>query len=505
MLKPELSRRRFLQAGLAASLAGPLDAVAPRRPNILYVFSDMQRANSIGAYGDPNVRTPALDAFAKQGTRFNACMSNTPVCCPHRACLQTGLYSHHHGVVSNQVHFTRKARGLAEQFRDAGYVTGYTGKWHIPAGYGTEDTNPLGFPPEALEGLTRDRSGGIQGHNVRIGGKVVYTPTVLADRTVRFIEEKSAGSAPWIYFLSWLPPHPPYIAPPDSRQHYEGQLQLPPNVPQGAAEEYARQVLPDYYGMVESLDIEFKRILDALDRAGVADDTIVCYSSDHGDMLGSHGYKAKRWPHEESARVPLMIRYPRTIRAGRVLSDVFSTVDVYPTLAGLAGVRQPSGIDGLDYSSFLTGKSSKPPRDWAFLSMIYAYVPWPGWRAIRSHEHTYARTVNGPWLLFDTAKDPFQMKNLVDEPGSRALLAEMDKRLSNLMSETGDSWDYQATTGDYKLWLDGGHKLKGTTKQEKQDLGVPYPGNEDPQPTSRKRKLKLKSRGVGTAPPPANQ
>src|SRR5215470_7727850 len=140
-----VSRRRFIQSGLAAAAAGTLDAAGSRRPNILYVFSDMQRANSIGAYGDPNVRTPALDAFTKQSTRFDACMSSTPVCCPHRACLQTGLYSHHHGVVSNGVRFTRKARGLAEDFRAAGYVTGYTGKWHIPKGYATEDTNPLGF------------------------------------------------------------------------------------------------------------------------------------------------------------------------------------------------------------------------------------------------------------------------------------------------------------------------------------------------------------------------
>ena len=126
------SRRQFVQAGLAAAAAGILDGATPRRPNILYVFSDQHRASAIGAWGDPNVHTPTFDAFTRQSVRFDACMSNTPVCCPHRASLQTGLYSHHHGVISNKVEFTRKARGLAEQFRDAGYVTGYTGKWHIP-------------------------------------------------------------------------------------------------------------------------------------------------------------------------------------------------------------------------------------------------------------------------------------------------------------------------------------------------------------------------------------
>ena len=108
--QPDISRRQFVQAGLAASALGRMNAAAPRRPNILYVFSDQQRASSIGAYGDPNVRTPALDAFSGQGARFDAAMSNTPVCCPHRACLQTGLYSHHHGVVTNGTRFTRHAR-----------------------------------------------------------------------------------------------------------------------------------------------------------------------------------------------------------------------------------------------------------------------------------------------------------------------------------------------------------------------------------------------------------
>ena len=480
----DISRRQFVQAGLAASAVGRLDGAAPRRPNILYVFADQHRASAIGAYGDPNVRTPALDAFARQGARFDAAMSNTPVCCPHRACLQTGLYSHHHGVVSNGVQFTRKARGLAEQFHDAGYVTGYAGKWHIPGGYGTENSNPLGFPPETLKDLKRGGEG-VRAHCVRIDGKEVYIPTVLADRTVRFIEEKSCGNAPWVFFLSWLPPHPPYVSPPEFKRHYEGKLHLEPNVLAGKPAEFARASLPDYYGMVESLDYEFKRILDALDRSGAAQDTIVCYSSDHGDTIGSHGYTGKRWPHDVSARVPFLIRYPRSIRPGQVISDPFGTIDVYPTLAALAGLKPPSGIDGLDYSPLLTGKGSKPPRDYAFLQMMYAFVPWPGWRAIRTHEHTYARTAKGPWLLFHTAKDPFQTKNLVDDPSSRSLAAEMDSRLATLMKESGDSWEYQATTGDFKLWLSGG------SKQEGQDLGVPYPGREAPQQRNRRGRRKF--------------
>jgi len=469
-------------AGIAAlglgvlELPGAEDNSPSRRPNVLYVFSDMQRATSLGCYGDPNVRTPVLDAFAGQGARFDAAMSNTPVCCPHRACLMTGLYSHHHGVVSNGVNFIRKADGIAEHFRDAGYVTGYSGKWHIPAGYGSEDSMPLGFP----SGSDRKRFGKkTRGHYVHVTvrdksgrevQKEVYRPTLVTDETIEFIEQQSKGNKPWIFFASWIPPHGPYASPPEFRKHYEGRMQLPPNVPEGLPEEYARASLPDYYGMVESLDVEFKRILEALDRSGAAKNTIVCYSSDHGDMIGCQGYKAKRWPYEESVRVPFLIRYPGVIPAGKVIADPFSTVDVYPTLAGLAGLKAPEGLDGLDYSPVLRQESSKPPRDYAFLQMMYAYVPWPGWRALRTSRYTYARTVKGPWLLYDIAKDPCQTNNLVNDPAFRPLVEQMDKRLAFIMKETDDSWDIKATTGDLKNWLPGG------IKQESQNLGVPWPG-----------------------------
>ncbi len=479
-----VSRRQFLGSCAGAAVlsvgAAPL-AAAPsgaRRPNVLYVFSDMQRANTLGCYGDPNAHTPALDAFAKQGTLFSAAMSNTPVCCPHRACLMTGLYSHRHGVVSNSVRFTRKARGMAEQFRDAGYVTGYAGKWHIPDGYGTEDTMPLGFPRDQATGPDKDlKPAGphtvrktVRDENGVEVEKTFYHPTLQTDEALQFIEQNSQGQAPWLFVLSWVPPHTPYASPPQFLERYKGELILPPNVPKGLPEENARACLPDYYGMCESLDAEFQRLLDALDKAGVADNTIVCYSSDHGDMIGSQGLKAKRWPYEESARVPLIMRYPGRIPAGRVIDDPISTVDLYPTLAALAGLEPPAEIDGLDFSPLIEGKSDAPPRDYAFLQMIYGYVPWPGWRGLRTKEYTYARTVDGPWMLYRTSEDPFQLKNLADDPGSKALVEEMEGRLAAIMRESGDSWDYEATTGDLKNWVPGG------SKQKSQTLGTPWPG-----------------------------
>jgi arylsulfatase A-like enzyme len=458
--------------------------IAPK-PNILYVFSDMQRATSLGCYGDPNVNTPNLDAFSKQGARFDAAMSNTPVCCPHRAILMTGLYSHNNGVVSNGVNFTRKARGIAEQFADAGYVTGYSGKWHIPEGYGTKATMPLGFPRDLETRKFGKRTHGhyvsvkVQEENGTNAQKEFYRPTLIADEAIKFIETESKGTKPWIFFASWIPPHGPYASPPKFLKNYQGKLKLPPNVPKGLAEVHARNSLPDYYGMVESLDIEFKRILDALDRVGVTKDTIVIYSSDHGDMVGCQGYKAKRWPYEESARVPFLIRYPRSIKPGQVIPDPFGTADVYPTLATLAGLTPPKDIDGLDYSPMITGKSNKPPRDYAFLQMIYGYVPWPGWRGFRTKKYSYARTVDSPWILYDLQKDPYQMNNLVDDPKSKALVKKMDARLARIMKENGDYWEYKATTGDLKNWVPGGSKQRG------QFLEKTWPGCDVTEPRSK--------------------
>jgi arylsulfatase A-like enzyme len=304
-----------------------------------------------------------------------------------------------------------------------------------------------------------------------VDGKKVFETTVSADIAIRFIQEKSAGSKPWLLMVSWIVPHTPYTATDEYRSHYPAaQLKLTPNVPEGEPKAFARRALPDYYGMIENIDADFGRLLHALEKAGVADDTIVCYSSDHGDMIGSHGYANKRWPYEESARVPFILRYPRAVKAGQVILDPINTPDAYPTLCGLAGVKPPAGLDGADFSAFLTGRADRPPRDYAFLQMLYAYVPWPGWRAIRTRQYMYARLKDKPWLLFDVLKDPYEMTNLVKDEASAALVKEMDDRLSAVMKDVGDSWDLKAADGDLKAWLPGG------SKQQSAYLGVPWPG-----------------------------
>lgn len=437
---------------------------ADRKPNVLYVIADMQRPQSMGCYGDTNARTPNLDQFAKQGLQLNAAISATPVCCPYRAGLMSGQCSHHNGMLSNGCKFAPTTKCMGETFRDAGYEMGYLGKWHL--GHPAKDGKTWGFPDPGTEyGIyTFDRS-----------------PTPTTDVGLKFIGEKSKGNKPWFLVVSWIMPHEPYQAPKGYAEHFKN-VSIRPNVPAGKPHDYAVEHMPDYYGMIEKIDEDFGRLMKALSDAGVADDTIVIFSSDHGDMIGSQGYKAKRWPYEESARIPYLIRYPRALRAGRQIDDPFSNVDAYPTIAGLAGLPKPKKVDGLDFSGYFTGKAAKPPRDYVYLEMPYAFVPWPGWRAIRTKDMMYARTVDQPWLLYDLSKDPYEMNNLVSADSN--LVKEFDGHLTTAMKHYGDSWSEKATTGDIDAWLPGG------PKQASQTLGVPYPGEVKSAKVAHKKKKK---------------
>jgi arylsulfatase A-like enzyme len=436
---------------LANCFRARAEGVEPRKPNVLYVIADMCRANALGCYGNQDARTPSLDKFAAEGLRLDACISTTPVCCPHRASLMSGQYAHHNGMLSNGCQFKPTAKCLGETFKEAGYEMGYVGKWHL--GRADKKNDPTwGFPaPGTKYGVY---------HFAR-------NPAPTTDIALKFIDEKSKGKAPWMLFVSWIWPHSPYNPPQELRDHFKT-VSIEPNVPAGRPTEFAEQNLPGYYGMLEGVDRQFSRLLEALEKAGVADDTIVIFSSDHGDMIGSQGYKAKRWPYEESARVPFLIRYPRLMHGGHSLVEPFGTPDIYPTLCGLAGISRPMGVDGADFSGLFLGRTDTAPRDYVYMEMAYSYTTWPGWRAFRTKETMYARLPDKPWLLYNVSKDNYETNNLVAR--NPEMTKKMDARLSDMMKEYGDSWTVKTETGDVDAWLAGG------PKQHSQNLGVPYPG-----------------------------
>jgi arylsulfatase A-like enzyme len=196
-----------------------------------------------------------------------------------------------------------------------------------------------------------------------------------------------------------------------------------------------------------AVDQQVGRLMETLERSGRADDTIVVFTSDHGDMLGSHGQRLKRKPWEESIRVPGIVRYPARVKPGRTSEALLSHVDLAPTLLNLCGLTPRPDMEGADLSSLVLGKTAQEPASVFF----QIFVPFAGdgtphpWRGVRTERFLYARTEDAPWLLYDLKNDPYELRNLADDPAHAALQREMDASLSSWMKRTGDSWALNST------------------------------------------------------------
>ena len=457
------------------------------KPNILFVFSDQQRASAVGCYfGDPDLETPNLDAFAAEGMRLDTAVSTTPVCTPYRASLMTGMHAHSIGVVTNWTGAGGRHPGwagfpelsrhphLGKTFADAGYRCGYVGKWHLgEVRLDAGDPRRLGFDDEwfvPVQGRHNNpnREYAVGGNELAIG-EGFDRAQAEANRAIEFIG-KQGSEVPWCLFVSWIAPHPPLQAPDvyvepyldrELRKHPTTSKLVDPGRKENLNNDYAH-----YYGLVAGLDFEFGRIAKALEETGQAKNTIVIFTSDHGEMLGSQGMYAKRWPHRESSQVPFIIRWPERIAAGSSLEMPFGAPDIFPTLCGLAGVDVPRALDGRDCSSTIMG--GEAVQEVAYLSMHHAFVPWPGWRGIRTERYNYARTEVGPWLLHDLGHDPYEERNLVGD--NERLVAEIDAFLIETMAGCGDSWrGISQERGDWERWLGS---------RQRQNAGAIYPGSE---------------------------
>lgn len=454
------------------------------KPNILFVFSDQHRASDLGCYGNGAIQTPHFDRLAEEGVRARTCVSNTPVCGPYRASLMTGMYTNRCRYLTNYVPFNPTRPCVGDWFQQHGYSTGYIGKWHLHFPKGSSGQG--GYVPPDKRGGFRDYWRGFNGghryyqwtyykdDDTEPTQSRSYQPETQVDQALEFIGRKH--EKPWVLFLSWGPPHTPFNPPPGYAETYMD-APPPPNVPTGRAAEYARRSLARYYGLIHSLDDAFGRLMAELDKLSDPENTIVVYTSDHGEMLGSHGYKGnKRWPYDASLRVPFIIRQTGRLPAGGELRLPLGTPDLYPTLAELAGLRMPHGLDGKSAAQPLINANEDGNEDgrdmYAYCSMPYAYVPWPGWRALRGERWMYARTKDAPWLLFDMENDPHELRNLVEEAEHAPLVEKLDAELTRRMAQAGDSWNDSLEEGDWRLW-----SKAGTGKMRSNSLGVPWPGS----------------------------
>ena len=450
-----LPRRGFLGAAAAAGASALWSCRTARsesgkRPNLVYVFADQWRAQATGYAGDPNALTPNLNALAAESLNFENAVSGCPVCTPYRASLMTGQYWLRHGLFLNDLCLPSQSVSFAEALQGAGYATGYIGKWHLD-GHGRSNF----IPPERRQGFDFWRAQECT-HAYNRSQYYADTETPLqwegydAEAQTREAQQyiqAHATDKPFALFLSWGPPHNPYETAPEacrSRIAPE-RLSLRGNVPRDW-EERARTDLAGYYAHIVALDTCLGQLMDTLRETGLENDTVLVFTSDHGDMLGSQGEERKQRPYDEAIRVPFLLRYPARLgRKPRRIQSLLNTPDIMPTLLGLCGAAIPGGVDGHDFSaSLLRGQS--PESDAALILCVSPFGEWTRakggreYRGIRTARHTYVRSLDGPWLLFDNTTDSLQMHNLCGQAEHRELQHHLDGQLAALLRQYGDEF-----------------------------------------------------------------
>lgn len=425
-----------------------------KRPNVLIVFGDQHRAGMTGAEGDRQAITPHIDRLAAQGVLLTHCIVNAPVCCPSRGTMWTGTYPTTHRVIANDLPIRTDLPSLATVARDAGYRTGYIGKWHLDGVSRRKFTPPgprrLGFDDWAAYNCShayfnckyyRDTD-----ELIRVDG---YEPTVQTDLAIEFIEKTDQDDRPFLLALSWGPPHDPYPQVPQRfRDMFDPEsIVLRPNVKLDADNPLAHQLDPrrttaDYYAAITALDEELGRLLKRLNELKLDDNTLVIFTSDHGDMLWSHGWMKKQAPFDESIRVPFIARGPG-VDAAAQSHGLFSLVDLTPTLLTMMGLTVPQTMQGHDRSGLLTGDQHASADAVLITNQLTcdesAKQNMPEWRGVRTAHHTYVEQVGGiPWLLYDNQSDPYQVNNRVNDPLLHDLQTRLKERLYALLQESND-------------------------------------------------------------------
>ncbi|MHC4664519.1 MAG: sulfatase family protein [Planctomycetota bacterium] len=465
MREGSIKRRQFLKgaaAGAASLLTGlqlpgcsdahRIESKEPRRkPNLVFLLADQWRAQAAGYAGNPDVITPNLDGLAKESVNFANAVSGCPVCCPYRASLLTGRYPLTHGVFLNDVRLSNEAVSIARAYNNAGYDTAYIGKWHLDG-----DQRSAYIPRKRRQGFRFWKALGCThdyDNSYYYADKCVklkwdgYDAIAQTDEARRYIREH-AGGRPFVLFLSWGPPHSPYHTAPQRYKDLfkDKNLTLRPNVPK-EHEAQARRDISGYYAHIAALDDCIGTILKTLKETGLEDDTIVVFTSDHGDMLYSQGERKKQRPWDESIRVPFLVCYPAVLgKAGRTIDMPINTPDIMPTLLALSGVDIPDTVEGADFSAVLRG--TEQPKDNA--ALITCPSPFGQWkrkkhggreyRGVRTRRYTYVRDLNGPWLLYDNQRDPYQLNNLCNKGQYCELQKKLEGILSQKLKQTNDEF-----------------------------------------------------------------
>ncbi len=448
-----------------------------RRPNIIILHTDQQRYDTIRAAGNTAMHTPNLDRLAERGALLEQFYVQNPVCMPSRASMLSGRYPGVTTVTCNGIEMPRDIRCIQHMLGDAGYFTGVIGKLHFlphsardhrrahPA-YGFDhlqicdepgcyrdayrewvaeqdpsqlDAVNCGLPPaRALWEQMMHWDGTVSPPEPREG----FVPRVfeaddhltnacfVADRSVQFIRER--GSRPFFLFAGFYHPHSPLIPPQSCLDHYDLDAIPDPAMTdedrrkrpvEGLSDPDLREIRAHYYAMVTDVDRNVGRILDALDERGMAEDTIVVFTSDHGDYMGDHGMFGKGMPgYECIMRVPCLIRYPGEIEPGTRVTGMVEAVDLLPTLLEHAGVVREPELQGRSFRRLLEGDEAVARES------VYAHYSAPGgpsWAHVRTADWMYSANTEGRELLVDRRADPHELNDLSGDPDAAEALSAM--------------------------------------------------------------------------------
>lgn len=444
------------------------EAAGARRPNIILIYTDDQAGGMTGFEGNTQVRTPHLDRLAREGTFFSRCYVPTPQCAPSRAVILTGQYPHTNNVTTNvtsrrdgekvPMRLRPDAVTFSARLKKAGYRCGIVGKWHLKY----EDSRDPGFgfadyvATDAQPWRWQDCDVYVQGEKTKADK---FLTDWHGDRATEFVEQHKAE--PFFLWLCFRAPHAPLVYPPgmedayppasiklpdtmdiDSENHFPPSVRSSPpvNAFGQADEERLRYALSQYYSMITRIDENVGRLLDCLEELELTENTLVVFCSDNGWCLGHHRLFTKGpFFYSELVRMPLVMRYPGRIEAGRTIDRVVSFVDLAPTLLEIAGQPIPEPMQGRSLVGLLADPASAQHIDECFLEYDEQQGHKYPARGIVTSRYKYIDYLHDTQdMLFDLEKDPRQLRNVFSDPGYSPVVQRLRSRLADWRWETND-------------------------------------------------------------------
>jgi len=468
-------------------------------PNIIYIMADQLRHDALGYAGNKQAQTPHIDRLAAGSMNFTNCVSATPVCAPYRASLFTGKYSSSTGLVTNETRLHPNQISLANVLNGGGYQTGYIGKWHLYSNVPGAHDDPsnahippgkyrLGFDGEWMAynfHHTNFNSVYYRDSPQPLKYQKAYEPEAQFDMAIDYVKRHKGEQQPFALFLSVGIPHDPWVKGNVPEKYYnrfkDVTFKLPDNwsdMPDPRMDRNTDQSkwlkewkakLPEmmrvYAAMVASLDDNMGRLMQYLESQGLMENTIIVFTTDHGEMFGENGRVFKLTFYESAARVPFLISWKGQIPAGHRTDALLNTPDIMPTLLGLTRLPVPATVEGMDLSLICKGQRGPEPSV-AFLQGMGHTFQWIDgfeWRAVRDKRYTYARYLkDGKELLFDNQTDPLQLHNLAGNPAHQVIYEDLKAKMARKMKELND--EFKPLTWYRDHWTDGKRNITASAK-----------------------------------------